>query len=348
MSCTRDNKSGKWIARFYYSDYKGNRKQAFKRGFNTKKEAQEYEREFINKQQFSNQMTFRSLYELYIEDMKHRLKERTIMKKENIFKNKILPFFENLELENITPILIRKWQNEELKNLATSSVKIVNSELSTIMNYAYKFYNLKENPCKKAGTVGDSKPRKEFNILTLEQFYLFLDQIDLEYYKVLFKMLFFTGMKIGELTALTLGDIDFKNNTISINKTYFEHTKKITTVKTKSSERVIDINESLKNDIETFTKKLYHLKKSSRIFEVSTTSMRYQLFKGLKKAKLEKMRLHDFRHSHATMLIYNGINIVNVSKRLGHSDVTMTLKRCSHLYEDEDKNIITLLKKLSK
>ena len=216
------------------------------------------------------------------------------------------------------------------------------------MNYAYKFYNLKENPCKRDGTVGDSKPRKEFNILTLEQFYLFLDQIDLEYYKVLFKMLFFTGMKIGELTALTLGDIDFKNNTITINKTYFEYAKKITTVKTKSSERVIDINESLKNDIETFTKKLYHLKKSSRIFEVSTTSMRFQLFKGLKKAKFEKMRLHDFRHSHTTMLIYNGINIVNVSKRLGHSDVTMTLKRYSHLYEDEDKNIITLLQKLSK
>ncbi|MBR8749956.1 hypothetical protein IX317_001636 [Fusobacterium sp. DD29] len=78
MSATKDNKTGKWISRFYYTTYEGNKKQAFKRGFATKKEALEYEREFLNKLDLNIDMTFKSLYELYMEDIRNRLRKHTL------------------------------------------------------------------------------------------------------------------------------------------------------------------------------------------------------------------------------------------------------------------------------
>lgn len=162
--CMPANKesNGTWTSRFYIIDYKGLKIQKKKRGFGTKREALEYEREALAKAEFNTEMTFQSLYELYMEDMKIRLKLHTYITKEYIIKLKILPFFKNLKLEKITPIIIRKWQNEILNAInertqekySKTYIKTINNQLTAILNYAVKFHNLKENPCHKAGSIG--------------------------------------------------------------------------------------------------------------------------------------------------------------------------------------------------
>lgn len=346
MSATKDPKTNKWISRFYYTDYTGTRKQAFKRGFNTKKEALDYEREYIKKLEYSNNMTFKSLYDLYIEDMRHRLKETTINKKEYIFRGKILNFFGEMTLDSITPIVIRTWQNKLPNSLASSTIRIINAELSAILNYAYKYYNLKENPCIKAGVIGNLKPQKEFNIISLEEFEIFISNVKIIYYKVLFKLLFYTGIRIGEALALTKKDIDFEKGIIDINKSYSYSTRKISTTKNSSSNRKIKINDKLIKCIHEYLKKIYGLGNKDRIFEVTSTSIDYHLNRALIKSNLPRMRIHDLRHSHATLLIQNGVDIVSVARRLGHSDIKTTLQRYSHLYRDSDEKIALLLDSL--
>ena len=154
--------NGTWTSRFYVTDYKGERKQKKRRGFATKREAQEFEREFLAKSNLNLDMSFQSLYDLYMEDMKHRLKQHTFISKEYIINLKILPFFKKLSIDKISPVVIRKWQNELInsknpktnKKYAPTYIKTINNQLSAMMNYAVKFYGLKENPCHKAGSIG--------------------------------------------------------------------------------------------------------------------------------------------------------------------------------------------------
>lgn len=122
MPVYKDDKTGKWKALFYYSNYQGERKKKQKRGFNTKKEAQEWEREFLLKNQFSIEMNFRSLYELYLQDIKSRIKETTLRTKQNIIQNNILPFFGKMKVQDIQAIHIRTWQTELLKKRAYRSL----------------------------------------------------------------------------------------------------------------------------------------------------------------------------------------------------------------------------------
>ncbi|MGL5756630.1 MULTISPECIES: N-terminal phage integrase SAM-like domain-containing protein [Bacteria] len=116
-------------------------------------------------------MTFKSLYELYIDDLSHRLREHTIINKKYIIEMKILPFFKNIKLNDITPVIVRKWQNELLKAINPSSgnpysqthIKTIHNQLTAIFNYAIKFHSLQENPCHKAGSIG-KKHAEEMNI----------------------------------------------------------------------------------------------------------------------------------------------------------------------------------------
>lgn len=200
---------GTWRCLFRYKDYQGNVKQGQKRGFKTRREALEYEREFLAKSSFNNTMTFQSLYELYIEDMRSRLKENTILSKKHIIEVKILPFFQKLTLDKITPVTIRKWQNGllEYKNKTGESysqtyIKSINNQLVAIFNYAVKYHSMKENPCHKAGNIG-KKHADEMKIWTVEEFNKFI-------YELKHKPVQYTGFNILFWCGLRIGDDDDK------------------------------------------------------------------------------------------------------------------------------------------
>ena len=347
MPAYKDDKTGKWEALFYYTDYKNERRKKHRRGFNTKKEALEFEREFLAQSQFSIEMTFKSLYSLYHNDMESRIKKTTMETKEYIVKKRILPFFENMKVKEIKPIHIRKWQSNLLKtDYSKTYLKSIYNQLTAIFNYAVRFHNLDKNPCHVAGSIG-KKDADEMQILTLQEFNKMIDYVTDKENKFFYIILFWTGMRKGELLALTYEDVDFENKTISINKNFqiVKNERVITDPKTPKSKRVIAVNDIVLNCIKEMWDTAYKPKKTDAIFYVSKFSLKRQLDTACKKAGVPRIRVHDLRHSHASYLLSNGVNIVILSRRLGHEKVQTTLNIYCHICPSSEDKLNDVLNK---
>ena len=345
----KDEKSKKWYVSFYVKE-NGISKKVKKMGFNKKQEAMEYERNYINSFVSDTEITFENLYKSYMDDQKNRLKPSTLESKTYIFNKKILPFFQKYKIKEITPLLIRKWQNELIKeNFAQTYLRAIHEQLVAILNYAVKFYNLNKNPCSAAGRIG-KKNAGEMNIWTLEEFKQFIKAINHKKEAVVgFNILFYTGMRVGEMLALTISDIDFEKCRIRINKTFqrIKRTDVISTPKTPKSKRTIDCPKFVIDIIQDYIKVLYKPTSKTRLFEGFTKS-KFQNDVNVysRKANLKKIRVHDLRHSHATFLLSKGVNIVSLSRRLGHERVSTTLDIYSHVLKEDDDLIKDILNNL--
>lgn len=181
MAVYKEPKTNTWRVIYRYTDWNGERKQSQKRGFQTKREAQSWEREQLNKLGSDLDMTFRSFVEHYEEDRRSRIKDSTWESKEHIIRTKLLPYFGKLKMSSITPQQIVRWQNELInyrdKDGAPYSpvyLKSIQNQISAIFNHAVRYYNLKENPCKKAGSMGKKKNR-EMAFWTKEEYLQFID-----------------------------------------------------------------------------------------------------------------------------------------------------------------------------
>ena len=205
MAVYKEEKTNTWRAVYRYTDWNGERKQTQKRGFKTKREAQAWEREQLNKTSADLDMTFKSFVDLYTADMKTRLKENTWATKDHIIRTKLLPYFGRLKMCNITAQQIITWQNEMLnhkdengKPYSPVYLKTVHNQLSAIFNHAVRYYNLRENPCKKAGSMGKKKNR-EMMFWTKEQYLKFAEVMmdkPLSFYA--FEMLYWCGIRSGD------------------------------------------------------------------------------------------------------------------------------------------------------
>jgi len=198
-SAKRDLKTGKWMIQYRFTDWRGRRKKSTKRGFRTKKEAEEWLQKFLITQQSDINMLFGDFIEIYYKDMSNRLREHTMQTKRYIIDIKILPYFASKKINEITPVDVRKWQNELLKqNYKPTYIKTINNQLSAIFNYAEKYYNLPNNPARKAGSIGKSHA-EEMQFWTQEEFTKFDDAlIDKRQSYIAFKVLYWTGMRLGD------------------------------------------------------------------------------------------------------------------------------------------------------
>ena len=184
-----------------YQDWTGERKQKCKRGFATKREAQEWERSFQMQTSGDLDMTFEAFTELYTKDVKPRLKENTWLTKENIIQKKILPYFGKRKISEITTKDVIAWQNELLayrdekrKPYSATYLKTLHNQLSAIFNHAVRFYELRSNPAAKAGNMG-SEERKEMLFWTKAEYQKFADAMmdkPVSYYA--FEMLYHVSM----------------------------------------------------------------------------------------------------------------------------------------------------------
>lgn len=255
MKAEKDKKTGKWLIQYRYTDWQGKRRKSTKRGFATKREAEEWLRNFLITQKADFDMKFADFWKMYCADMETRLREHTMRTKKYIVELKILPYFGNKRVNDITAADIRQWQNELIKmGYSPTYLKTINNQLSAIFNYAVRYYDLKSNPCVKAGSMGKSKA-EEMDFWTGEEFRKFIDSVmnkRLSY--MAFMTLYRTGMRMGELLALNPKDIDLEKRTISITKSYQRLGKKdvITPPKTPKSKRVITIPEFLAADIKDY------------------------------------------------------------------------------------------------
>ena len=342
MKAERDAKTGKWLIQYRYTDWQGNRKKSTKRGFNTKREAEEWVRNFLMSQQADFNMCFEDFLKLYYEDMAARIRENTMNTKKYIIDLKILPYFGKKSINSITPADIRKWQNELMsQGYSQTYLRTISNQLTAIFNYAVKYYDLKNNPCRKAGSMGKNQAN-EMNFWTKEEFSDFADSImDKQDSYTAFTTLFWTGMRIGELLALTPADINFEEKTISISKSYQRIKRKdvITPPKTPKSNRIITVPDFLLADIKDYMNSIYGLKDTDRLFPLTKSFIEHEMQRGIKNSGVKRIRVHDIRHSHCALLFEMGIAPLEVADRLGHERVETTLNIYAHIYPNKQKHL---------
>ena len=305
MAAFKNKANGTWYVQFRYTDWKGERQQKLKRGFATKKEAQAWEREFLMQKQADVNMTFESFAQLYEKDMKPKLKLNTWLTKESIIQKKILPYFGKRKLSEITAKDVMDWQNAirgltdaKGKPYSPTYLKTVHNQLSALFNHAVRYYGLQVNPAAKAGNMGVEE-RREMLFWTKDEYLKFADAMmdkPLSYYA--FEMLYWCGIREGELLALTPTDFDFEAGTVSINKSYQRLKGKdvITTPKTKKSNRVIKMPKFLCGEMEDYLKMFYSTGANERIFPVSKHYLHHEMDRGAKAAGVKRIRIHDLRH----------------------------------------------------
>ena len=351
MPAYKDEKTGKWFAKFYYTNWQGIKKQKWKRGFATKKEALGFERDFLEKQSANPDMTFQNLYEIYMEDMAARLKQSTLLTKKAVLQTHILPFFGSKPINEIKASDVRRWQAKLMSspnNYSQTYLKKINTELNSIINYAKRFYDLNTNPCGKAGTIGKAKA-EEMDYWTYDEYIAFREGVkDKSLSYICFEVLYWTGMREGELLALSPADIDLDNKTISINRTYqrIEGKDVFTSPKTRKSKRKIPIPDFLCQELSDYIQSRYMLDADERLFPITKSYLSHEMIRGCKNTGVKKIRIHDIRHSHASLLINQGCDALMLEDRLGHEKVSTTLNTYSHLFPHKQQELVHSLESL--
>lgn len=347
MAAYKDTERNTWYVAFYYRDWQGNNKKKKKRGFKTKREALDWEKTFRQKQEATLDMLFKDFVEVYAEDMKPRLKHNTWLTKEHIIQTKLLPYFGNKKMNEIKAADIVRWQNtmmmfrdEEGNGYAKGYLKTLQSQLSAIFNHGIRLYELKENPVRKAGSMGGER-RKEMEIWTKEEYIKFSEAVmDKPQAYYAFEVLFWTGLRVGEMLALTPSDIDFVNKTISINKSYqrLQGEDYITDPKTEKSNRTVAIPDFLCEELQEYLEMLYGYKDDDRMFQITKSFLHHEMIRGAQKAGVKRIRIHDIRHSHVSMLIDMGFSAVDIAGRMGHESIDITL-HYAHMFPSAQKDM---------
>ena len=332
MPAYKDNKTGKWFCKFYYTDWQGNNRQKWKRGFATKKEALAYERDFLEKQSANPDMTFQNLYELYMEDMTARLKQSTILTKKHICETHILPFFGKKPINEIKASDVRRWQNQLMnspKGYSKTYLKTINNQLTCMINYAKRFYDLNTNPCGQAGSIGQAKA-EEIDYRTYDEYITFREGIkDKPLSYICFQVLYWTGMREGELLALTAADIDLVAKQIDINKTYqrLHGEDIITTPKTRKSKRKVPIPDFLCKELQEYITSRYMLAPNERLFPITKSFLSHEMERGCKKTGVKRIRIHGICHPYVKL--------------------STTLNTYSHLFPHKQQELVSNLEQLA-
>lgn len=347
MPVYKDEQRGTWYFKCNYRDWQGETRTKLKRGFATKREAQQGEREFLDKQSGNMNMKLAAFVEVYFNDKGMRLKERSIMTKRTLIETKIIPYFGEKSMNEITAVDIIKWQNLLMKQeYSPTYLRMIQNQLTALFNHAERFYDLRDNPCKKVDKMGRSNAR-ELNFWTKDEYEVFLETFAEgdEMYRLIFQMLFWLGCRIGEALALTSSDIDLEKATISVTKTYYRRNKTdyITSPKTESSNRKITIPKFLQGEIKEYLDRQYELVPDERIFPITDRAVQKKMKQKTEEAKLKPIRVHDLRHSHIALLIEKGLQPLIIAQRVGHDSVNTTMNIYGHLYPNKQKEVADLL-----
>lgn len=345
-----------WRVSVYYVDWKGVRHKKEKRGFLTKKDALAFEREFLAKTRKDITMGFSTFLDIYLADMKPQLKDSTMANKEEIINKHIRPYFEKKSLSEITSTDVLQWQNELLsardddgKGYSPTYLRTIQNQLSASFNHAVKYYELPKNPCMATRKMGKSKA-KEMLFWTKEEYLKFSKAImdkPMAYYA--FQLLYWTGIRCGEMLALTSSDFDLEKRKLYITKTYqvVKGKEMITSPKTEKSNRAIDLPEFLCAEMQDYFDSIYKLDEKARLFQVTKSYLHHEMNRGSKAAGVKRIRIHDLRHSSCALLINLGYSPVQIAERLGHESITIT-ERYAHLYPSVQQDMANKLDEVYK
>lgn len=328
-------------------------------GYRTKKEAQQgylaYLADESPEKLADTGLTFDGLVEGYLAYLRNNTKESSAYDIESKIRSRILPYFGGKRVASIKALDVQQWL-DSLTDCSFKYKQVLRGQLSTLLRYADRYYDI-PSVMQKVAPLRNNEPKKEMECWTDAEFSRFLACVppNREEYRMLFLTLYLLGCRKGEALALTWADIDTANGVVSITKSLTRKTSegayKITTPKNQSSSRKVSIPKSLCAEFENYRHSLGEeatdgafvfggehplaARTTDRVFAQACTD-----------AGVKKIRLHDLRHSCASLLISHGVSIVAVSKRLGHSNVEQTLNTYSHLMPRDDEMMLNIVEQV--
>lgn len=352
---------------WYFKVYK-NKKTYKSKKYKTKKEAQEEEALFLLKRDNPTRKPFTIVAIDYLDSLKETKKESTHYSYKQAYELHILPYFKDYNINNINVSNIKEWADMmQKKGLSLNYLNLIDNILKNIFDFGIKNYGLKTNPAQIYGRfqkVNDKiKPSEKIKYITYTDFNKFISVIDNSMWKTFFIFLYYTGMRKGEVQALTWNDIDFDSKEITVNKTLsiktteaykITSTKNNITRKIKMSKTLIDTLLEYKKEVMEYTdfSNKWFIFGNSR-FLPQTTIYRYKDY-YFKLAKIKPITIHEFRHSHVSLLVNEYIKsgqtdttkfFLMMSNRMGHS-IEVMQEVYMHLFPTVQEEIVDILDNL--
>lgn len=333
--------------------------------FLTRTEAQRAEHEFFMKNENHEinltDMTFADLYNEFVIYKKDKVKTTTM----RTYTERRTKFFmlEKVKLRDFNINHYQRWRTY----IGSLDIKVKTKNhyhkfLKELLNYGTKWHDLNFAPVysKMEKFTDPNAAPSEMEYYTYEEFAKFISVEDDIKFKSIFETLYFCGLRRGELRGLSWDNINFKDKTLSVVKNVVNENGdggywKVTTPKTRTSTRTIPMPDILVEDLCSYKDKMMkHINFSEKWFVFGDINplhpdvLRRRKNDNAKKAGVKQIRIHDFRHSCASILINNGANIMIVAKYLGHAKIDETLNTYAHLFKNKMDDVVNLMNKLSK
>lgn len=360
---TKDGRA--YYFREYYIDQYGAKKQYRSEYYIDREKAEEERAKWLLQLKIDNDtslnISFKEVYEEWYVYKSMTLKCTTAYKLKKSLDKNILNYFKIYKLNYIKMNVITLYYNYlQKQNLSPKYQNKMVGYLKELLTYASDNYNFDRKVLskinKKRITSIENQQNSEWNFWTYDEFNLFISYVDNEYWSLIFNFMYFTGLRIGEFIALTWNDLNFKNKTLRINKSYTNKSGNkdihIVNPKTSNSIREIDLDDNL---IDLLTKhyknesQIYKFQKDMNIFGnidyiAPTTFARY-LDLYIKKANVKRITPHGFRHSHVSLLFHLGCDELEVAERVGDT-VEVIRKTYYHMFPSKKSNTVKALNDL--
>lgn len=319
-------------------------------------------------------MSIQQLYDEYMAVKKHEVRETSYEKTARVLCDYVLPYLNGYKLDKLNNQVLQKWKNKisglkykskkSEKYLSIRTKQNIYSEFRTMLNYAVKMDYLSKNPLYKIGNFKEvyfETAQDKLHYYTSDQFLKYIavarenciTLTDWGYY-VFFSIAYYTGMRKGEINALKWSDID--GDILHVRRSIAQKLKgedRETPPKNKSSYRDLQIPQPLIDVLNEHKERHQKVDGFTEEWRVCggieclrDTSLDVKNRKFAEQAGLPRIRIHDFRHSHASLLANEGINIQEIARRLGHSKIEITWNTYSHLYPREEERAVSILNKI--
>lgn len=356
MPIYKDTERNTWYVKVSHTDKFGKRKYHTKRNFKKRGDAVDYQNQYLKKLERGEPtqgLPFDTLANDYFNWYEKRRKPSSIKTIKNYIYNHIVPYFQSIDAHSLAARDIVNFHEHMLTKEFNGQpyrkgyIQDVHTCLSSVLKHGMKFFELKTNVASLTGNI-ENDEYTNWDYYTLNEFNYFYKHIDNIFDRAYFKLIFYSGLRKGEQRALTFKDINFIEGYVDINKTNYNG--KVGTPKTKSSKRIVYLPDHVMDVLQEYKewyKENYEYKDDYVVFGTfyksigeTTVDRRYKrLLDNID--GLKKIKIHEFRHSHASDCINRlDIDKDTLRKRLGHSSISTIEKYYGHLYPSTEKSAI--------